>query len=71
MRAGQLFSTYRIDHALGFYRTYVRSTDGRTNGFSPTEERSQLALGERIMRIMTRWGEVVAEGRFELPTYRV
>ena len=22
MRAGELFSLYRVDHALGFYRTY-------------------------------------------------
>ena len=69
MRAGELFSTYRIDHALGFYRTYVHSTDGRTNGFSPAEERSQVALGERIMRIMTRWGEVVAEDLGTTPPF--
>ena len=60
-RAGQLYSIYRVDHALGFYRTYFRSTDGKQSGFTPPDERSQIALGERIMRFMSRWGEVVAE----------
>ena len=44
MRAGQLYSLYRVDHALGFYRTYFRSTDGKQSGFVPPNERGQIAL---------------------------
>ena len=69
MRAGDLFSVYRIDHALGFYRTYCRSIDGKTDAFSPADERSQVALGERIMRILSRWGEVVAEDLGAVPAF--
>jgi 4-alpha-glucanotransferase len=69
MRAGQLYSLYRVDHALGFYRTYFRSTDGKQSGFTPADERGQMALGERIMRIMSRWGEVVAEDLGAVPPF--
>jgi 4-alpha-glucanotransferase len=69
MRAGDLFSAYRVDHALGYYRTFYRSPDGESSGFSPPDEGDQLALGERIMRVMTRWGEVVAEDLGSVPPY--
>ncbi|HET6146721.1 MAG TPA: 4-alpha-glucanotransferase [Polyangia bacterium] len=60
-RAGELFGLYRVDHAIGFYRTYFRSVDGKSHGFTPTDEGTQVELGERIMRMMSHWGEVVAE----------
>jgi 4-alpha-glucanotransferase len=60
-RAGQLFSLFRIDHAIGFYRTYFRSADGKTSGFSPADEAAQLRQGDTLMRRMSRFGEAVAE----------
>jgi glycogen operon protein len=69
MRAGDLYGAYRIDHALGFYRTFVRSTDGETRGFTPADEGAQVALGERIMRVMNRWGEVIAEDLGAVPPF--
>jgi glycogen operon protein len=69
MRAGDLYGSYRVDHALGFYRTFVRSLDGETRGFSPADEAAQIALGERIMRVMNRWGEAVAEDLGAVPPF--
>ncbi|MDP9037344.1 MAG: 4-alpha-glucanotransferase [Myxococcota bacterium] len=69
MRAGTLFSLYRLDHVIGLYRTYYRSVDGQTSGFTPGEEREQLRLGETLMRIMGRWGEVVAEDLGTVPPF--
>jgi 4-alpha-glucanotransferase len=69
MRAGDLYGAYRIDHALGFYRTFVRSTDGDVRGFTPADEGAQIALGERIMRVMNRWGEVIAEDLGAVPPF--
>ncbi|HVV53122.1 MAG TPA: 4-alpha-glucanotransferase [Polyangia bacterium] len=69
MRAGELFSSYRIDHALGFYRTFVRSTDGELRGFTPGDEAAQISLGERIMRVMNRWSEVIAEDLGAVPPF--
>src|SRR5204863_9888125 len=68
-RAGELFSLYRIDHVIGFFRTYVRSPDGRTKGFTPAEEGAQLRLGETVLRLLRRWGEVVAEDLGTVPPF--
>jgi 4-alpha-glucanotransferase len=68
-RAGELYSLYRIDHAIGFYRTYVRSVDGRTKGFTPAEEGAQVRLGETVMRLLRRWAEVVAEDLGTVPPF--
>ena len=68
-RAGELYGLYRVDHALGFYRTYSRSTDGRQSGFSPPETQDQIQRGERLMRMMSRFGEVIAEDLGALPDY--
>jgi 4-alpha-glucanotransferase len=68
-RAGELYGLYRVDHALGCYRTYSRSIDGRTAGFSPPEEQDQIQRGERLMRMMSRFGEVIAEDLGALPDY--
>ena len=70
MRAGDLYGSYRVDHALGFYRTFVRSARRRDREASPrADEAAQIALGERIMRMMNRWGEVVAEDLGAVPPF--
>lgn len=69
MRAGELFSRYRIDHAIGFYRTYFRSTDGKVCAFTPADEAEQIVLGERLMRHMNRWAEVIAEDLGTVPPF--
>ncbi len=68
-RAGELYSLYRVDHALGFYRTYSRSPSGKFDGFSPSDEAEQIQLGERILRTMSRFGEVIAEDLGAVPPY--
>ncbi|HXI56035.1 MAG TPA: 4-alpha-glucanotransferase [Polyangia bacterium] len=68
-RAGELFSLLRIDHVAGFYRTFVRSSDGKETGFLPADEAAQLRLGESIMRLFRHFGEVVAEDLGNLPPF--
>ena len=51
-RMTELYDGFRIDHLVGFYRTYVRPLDGRPPYFSPSAEEEQTALGETIVRIM-------------------
>ena len=52
-RQAELYDGFRVDHLVGFYRTYVRPFDGRLPFFMPAEEAEQVELGETVMRIMT------------------
>jgi 4-alpha-glucanotransferase len=68
-RARDLFDGFRVDHVIGFYRTYVRPTHGDPF-FTPANEPDQIALGERVMRIFTEGGAtVIAEDLGTVPNY--
>jgi 4-alpha-glucanotransferase len=83
-RNGNLYDGYRIDHLVGFYRTYVFEEDG-TAIFFPEDEADQLELGEEVMRVFLGTGaRIIAEDlgtvpdfvreslkRLEVPGYRV
>ncbi len=51
-RLADLYDGFRVDHLVGFYRTYVRPLDSRPAYFMPADEAAQAALGETIMKIM-------------------
>jgi 4-alpha-glucanotransferase len=68
-RSSDLYDGYRIDHLVGFYRTYVRSKDGRRQ-FVPATEARQLALGERLVGIFASAGpRVIAEDLGTVPDF--
>ena len=61
-RNADLIDGYRIDHLVGFYRTYFRPHDGGPPEFTPREEDAQLTLGERVLGVFREPGaEIVAE----------
>ena len=70
-RSAQLFDGYRIDHLVGFYRTYSRRRSDRGDAaFSPTREAEQLRLGERVLHLFREAGaEVVAEDLGTVPDF--
>src|SRR5687768_6235902 len=59
-RQSELFDGFRVDHLVGFYRTYVRPLDGRPPFFMPSEQSDQIELGETVMRIMIDSGADVS-----------
>ena len=69
-RSGALFDLYRIDHVIGLYRTWTRSAkDPKDASFSPAKEPDQIALGERLLEIFKRYGEVIAEDLGMVPKF--
>ena len=69
-RSADLFNGYRIDHLVGFYRTYGRPRDGGDAFFSPTTQREQEALGERVLGLFRAAGaEVIAEDLGTVPDF--
>jgi 4-alpha-glucanotransferase len=59
-RQADLYDGFRVDHLVGFYRTYVRPSDGRLPFFMPSDESAQTELGETVMRIMIDTGADVS-----------
>jgi 4-alpha-glucanotransferase len=69
-RMAQLFDGYRVDHVVGFYRTFVRPRGGGAGVFTPADKPSQIALGERILHIFRSTGvEIVAEDLGTVPDF--
>ncbi len=80
--AGVLYDRFRIDHLVGFYRTYMRPTD-RIRGpngkllpgfFDPSESDAQLAHGESVIGAMIAGAKesgaaLVAEDLGDVPDY--
>jgi len=68
-RCVELFDGFRVDHLVGFYRTFVRERDGRTY-FVPPDEPSQLAQGERLLQVfLDSGGEILAEDLGVIPEF--
>jgi 4-alpha-glucanotransferase len=75
---------YRVDHLVGFFRTYVRGEDG-TATFVPPDEPSQIKQGQEVLEVLGATGaRVTAEDlgvipafvretliRLEIPGYKV
>lgn len=70
-RSARLFDGYRIDHLVGFYRTYSRRRDDRSDPmFAPADAAAQLELGERVLNVFRSAGaEVIAEDLGTIPDF--
>ena len=55
-RSAALYDGYRIDHLVGFYRTYSRPRNGGVPSFEPATEPEQQQLGERLMTVFREPG---------------
>ena len=69
-RSADLYDGYRIDHLVGFYRTYARPRGSGEPFFTPAEQPAQPALGERTLGIFRESGaEIIAEDLGTVPDF--
>ncbi len=69
-RNADLYDGYRVDHLVGFYRTYARPLAGGPPAFTPPDEPSQRALGERVLSVFREPGsEIIAEDLGVVPDF--
>jgi 4-alpha-glucanotransferase len=69
-RNADLFDGYRVDHLVGFYRTYFRPHDGSEAQFVPAGESAQRALGENVLSVFRAPGtEIIAEDLGVIPDF--
>lgn len=57
-RMAALYDGFRVDHLIGFYRTYGKPRGG-TPFFTPADEARQLEQGERVLRAFQDSGAIV------------
>jgi 4-alpha-glucanotransferase len=68
-RCAELFDGFRVDHLVGFYRTFFRERDGRT-AFIPEGEAKQRAQGERLMALFRECGaRIIVEDLGTVPDF--
>ncbi|MGE5243664.1 MAG: 4-alpha-glucanotransferase [Betaproteobacteria bacterium] len=69
-RSADLYDGYRVDHLVGFYRTYGRPHREGEPFFTPDEESAQTELGERVLTIFREPGpEIIAEDLGTVPDF--
>jgi 4-alpha-glucanotransferase len=69
-RNADLYDGYRIDHLVGFYRTYARPRDGSEPFFTPADESSQTVLGEQVLAVFRGPGAtIIAEDLGTVPDF--
>jgi 4-alpha-glucanotransferase len=69
-RSADLFDGYRVDHLVGFYRTYGRVKDAGAGFFTPADEPAQRALGETVLDLFRGAGaEIIAEDLGTVPDF--
>jgi len=68
-RMAALFSGFRVDHVIGFYRTYGRPQEGEPY-FMPSDETAQRHQGETVLRIFQEAGaDLIAEDLGTVPDF--
>lgn len=71
-RAKHAAATYdlrRVDHAIGYFRQYVRDEQTPKGRFIPGDEPSQRALGEKNFRLLSDGAGIVAEDLGVIPRF--
>jgi 4-alpha-glucanotransferase len=68
-RFSALYDAFRIDHLIGFFRTYVRKP-GHAPGFWPADEAQQRAMGEHLLSLFASESATpIAEDLGTVPDY--
>lgn len=68
-RMADLYDGYRVDHLVGFYRTYIRPP-GAEPYFSPAGKADQTALGEHLLDLFASAGaHIIAEDLGTVPDF--
>jgi 4-alpha-glucanotransferase len=68
-RSAELYDGYRVDHLVGFFRTYVREPSGEA-AFVPAEQAEQALQGERVLDVLSATGaRIIAEDLGVIPAF--
>jgi 4-alpha-glucanotransferase len=68
-RSAELFDGYRVDHLVGFFRTYSKDATGKA-AFMPADEPDQIVQGEAVLNVLSEPGaRIIAEDLGVIPRF--
>lgn len=68
-KAASYYDLRRIDHAIGYFRQYIRDEQAPKGRFVPSEGDAQQARGERNFRLLSDGAGIVAEDLGVIPRF--
>lgn len=68
-KSASYFDLRRVDHAVGYFRQWIRDQQSPTGRFVPPDEATQRVLGERIFKLIGASAGVVAEDLGMVPQW--
>jgi len=69
LHAAADYDVRRVDHAVGYFRQYIRDARTPKGRFLPADEAVQQRLGERIFRMLSEGSGIVAEDLGVIPPF--
>jgi 4-alpha-glucanotransferase len=67
--AASYYDIRRVDHAVGYFRQYIRDQKTPKGRFLPPDETSQKAMGERHFKLLSADAEIIAEDLGVIPPF--
>ncbi len=68
-KSATYYDLRRVDHAVGYFRQWIRDEKTPTGRFIPPDEASHRKLGERMFRILSESAGIVAEDLGVIPKF--
>lgn len=68
-KAASYYDLRRVDHAVGYFRQWIRDERTPTGRFLPEDEESHRRLGERHFRLLSEGAGIVAEDLGVIPPF--
>ncbi len=59
----------RVDHAVGYFRQWIRTSEDPNGHFIPSDEPSQRSQGEKLFRMLAESAGIVAEDLGVIPDF--
>ncbi len=68
-KAASYYDLRRVDHAVGYFRQWIRDEKTPTGRFIPAEEERQKRLGEKHFKLLSEGAGIVAEDLGVIPDW--
>ncbi len=68
-RTAEYYELRRIDHAVGYFRQWIRDEKNPTGRFIPSDEQHQRSQGESLFRLLSAAAGIVAEDLGMIPDF--